>query len=65
MSDKHWPVRITSKIAADAMDMCDKDRRTTVKLNIRLLVEHMKYMVPFGDRWMRASSTIKNLEAQL
>jgi hypothetical protein len=62
---KHWPVRETMKIAADAMDMCEKDLHTTVRLNIRLVKEHMKYMIPFGDRWMRASNTIKNLEAQL
>ena len=62
---KHWPVRETQKIAKDALDMANKDRRTTVKLNIRLLTTHMQYMVPYGERWNRASDTIKNLEAQL
>jgi len=62
---KHWPARETMKIAADAVEMATQDYRTTVRLNIRLLVEHMRYMVPYGDRWLRASKTIKNLESQI
>lgn len=65
MNEKHWPVRVTSKIAADAMDMCKLDRSKTIALNCELLREHQKYMIPFSKRWARAEKTIKNLEAQI
>jgi hypothetical protein len=65
MTSKHWPVKETARFAAGAVEAAKQgDMRICRRLTVRLLEEHMKYMVPFGDRWQRAQWTIVDLKGQ-
>jgi hypothetical protein len=62
---KHWPFRETLKIAADAVTCAEHgDHLGCRKLTIKLLEEHRRYMIPQGERWLRAGRTIRAMEAQ-
>ena len=62
---KPWPVRETQEIAAAAIQAAkDGDTLGARRLTIKLIERHMDFMVPYGERWVRAGKTIRNLEAQ-
>ena len=62
---KPWPVRETQEIAAAAVKAVEHgDTLGARRLTIKLIERHMDFMVTFGERWVRAAATIRNLEAQ-
>ena len=62
---KPWPVRETQKLAAEAVTAAEHgDALGARRLTIKLIERHMDFMVTFGERWVRAAATIRNLEAQ-
>ena len=62
---KPWPVRETQKLAAEAVTAAEHgDTLGARRLTIKLIERHMDFMVPYGERWVRAGKTIRNLEGQ-
>ena len=62
---KPWPARETQKLAAEAVKAAEHgDTLGARRLTIKLIERHMDCMVPYGERWVRAGKTIRNLEGQ-
>lgn len=62
---KSWPVTTTAAIARESHEYAEHgDVRGCARVYIRLLRKHQEYMIPQGERWLRAGETIRNLEGQ-
>ena len=62
---KPWPVRETQKLAAAAVEAVEHgDTLGARRLTIKLIERHMDFMILYGQRWLRAGETIKNLEGK-